>query len=201
MVVRRRLGVEGGLRHHPTWWLDGRPEPPSGGSPSSSRWIPTSRRPHLLVRGRRLRPRARRPPSNRESGRRRRPGTRTPGGRSAYPWGDQPPVAGPPREPRQPGRRSAAGRLISSRRLALRRGGMIGDVWEWTATEFAGYPGFTPIHTASTRSRSSVPGYRVLRGGSWASRPRVASHVPQLGPPPSAARSSPGWPRPGPLRR
>ncbi len=48
---------------------------------------------------------------------------------------------------------------------------MVGDVWEWTASEFTGYPGF---RTFPYREYSEVffdDGYKVLRGGSWASDP------------------------------
>lgn len=53
--------------------------------------------------------------------------------------------------------------------------GLIGDVWEWTASIFAGYPGFV---AEPYREYSEVffdDGYRVLRGGSWATRARVAT--------------------------
>jgi gamma-glutamyl hercynylcysteine S-oxide synthase len=44
----------------------------------------------------------------------------------------------------------------------------VGDVWEWTATDFAGYPGF---EASPYREYSEVffgPDYKVLRGASWA---------------------------------
>ncbi|MEA2298724.1 MAG: gamma-glutamyl hercynylcysteine S-oxide synthase, partial [Solirubrobacteraceae bacterium] len=46
--------------------------------------------------------------------------------------------------------------------------GMVGDVWEWTASEFRGYPGFV---AEPYREYSEVffgPEHRVLRGGSFA---------------------------------
>jgi iron(II)-dependent oxidoreductase len=52
--------------------------------------------------------------------------------------------------------------------------GMLGDAWEWTSSHFGGYPGF---HHGPYREYSEVffgESYRVLRGGSWATRPRVA---------------------------
>jgi iron(II)-dependent oxidoreductase len=53
--------------------------------------------------------------------------------------------------------------------------GMIGDVWEWTASRFAGYPGFV-AHPYREYSEVFFGGdYRVLRGGSWATQARVAT--------------------------
>lgn len=49
----------------------------------------------------------------------------------------------------------------------------VGHVWEWTASAFEGYPGF---EAHPYREYSEVffgEGYRVLRGGSWATSPRV----------------------------
>jgi iron(II)-dependent oxidoreductase len=53
--------------------------------------------------------------------------------------------------------------------------GMVGDVWEWTSSFFDGYPGFV---AEPYREYSEVffgHDYRVLRGGSWATRARVAT--------------------------
>jgi iron(II)-dependent oxidoreductase len=50
-----------------------------------------------------------------------------------------------------------------------------GEVWEWTASHFTGYPGFV---ARPYREYSEVffgDRYRVLRGGSCATHPRVAS--------------------------
>jgi iron(II)-dependent oxidoreductase len=51
--------------------------------------------------------------------------------------------------------------------------GMIGDVWEWTATAFDGYPGFEPYPYKEYSEVFFGGDYRVLRGGSWATRARV----------------------------
>jgi gamma-glutamyl hercynylcysteine S-oxide synthase len=52
---------------------------------------------------------------------------------------------------------------------------MIGDVWEWTASRFGGYRGFA-AHPYREYSEVFFGGdYRVLRGGSWATRARVAT--------------------------
>jgi iron(II)-dependent oxidoreductase len=51
----------------------------------------------------------------------------------------------------------------------------VGEVWEWTTSEFSGYPGF---RAHPYREYSEVffdRGYRVLRGGSWASSSRVVT--------------------------
>jgi iron(II)-dependent oxidoreductase len=53
--------------------------------------------------------------------------------------------------------------------------GMIGDVWEWTASEFSPYPGFTPYPYREYSEPFYDRGYRVLRGGSWATSARVAT--------------------------
>jgi gamma-glutamyl hercynylcysteine S-oxide synthase len=53
--------------------------------------------------------------------------------------------------------------------------GMVGDTWEWTASRFDGYPGFA-AHPYREYSEVFFGGdYRVLRGGSWATRARVAT--------------------------
>jgi iron(II)-dependent oxidoreductase len=53
--------------------------------------------------------------------------------------------------------------------------GMIGDVWEWTTSVFSGYPGFV---AEPYREYSEVffgHGFRVLRGGSWATQARTVT--------------------------
>jgi iron(II)-dependent oxidoreductase len=50
---------------------------------------------------------------------------------------------------------------------------MIGDVWEWTASEFDGYPGFRPHPYREYSEVFFGQGYKVLRGGSWATRART----------------------------
>lgn len=45
---------------------------------------------------------------------------------------------------------------------------MIGDVWEWTSSEFKPWPGFTPMLYADYSEPFFGGDYRVLRGGSWA---------------------------------
>ena len=49
--------------------------------------------------------------------------------------------------------------------------GMIGDVWEWTSSDFDGYPGFRAFPYAEYSEAFFGTEYKVLRGGSWATRP------------------------------
>ncbi|HEY8105712.1 MAG TPA: ergothioneine biosynthesis protein EgtB [Gemmatimonadales bacterium] len=49
--------------------------------------------------------------------------------------------------------------------------GMIGDVWEWTASDLGGYPGFEPFPYREYSEAFFGSEYKVLRGGSWATRP------------------------------
>jgi gamma-glutamyl hercynylcysteine S-oxide synthase len=51
----------------------------------------------------------------------------------------------------------------------------VGQVWEWTASTFGGYPGFRPYPYREYSEVFFGDGYRVLRGGSWATDPRVAT--------------------------
>jgi iron(II)-dependent oxidoreductase len=47
---------------------------------------------------------------------------------------------------------------------------MIGDVWEWTASDFAGYPGFSAFPYPEYSEVFFGDTYKVLRGGAWATR-------------------------------
>ena len=48
---------------------------------------------------------------------------------------------------------------------------MLGDVWEWTSSDFAPYPGFRPFPYREYSEVFFDSGYKVLRGGSWATSP------------------------------
>ena len=49
----------------------------------------------------------------------------------------------------------------------------MGQVWEWTASTFGGYPGFVAYPYREYSEVFFGEAYRVLRGGSWATSPRV----------------------------
>jgi iron(II)-dependent oxidoreductase len=53
--------------------------------------------------------------------------------------------------------------------------GAVGRVWEWTQTRFHAYPGFIAYPYREYSEVFFGDAYRVLRGGSWATSPRVAS--------------------------
>lgn len=93
-----------------------------------------------------------------------------------YPWGDDPPTRV---------RANLDQKLFSPAPVGSYPAGtsalgceqMLGDVWEWTSSDFQPYPGFR----AHPYPEYSVPffgtGFKVLRGGSWATRPRVARNT------------------------
>ncbi len=90
-----------------------------------------------------------------------------------FPWGDDPPDArranldvaacGPEPAATRPEGASPHGALA-----------MTGDVWEWTASEFRGYPGFAAFPYREYSEIFFNSGLRLLRGGSWATRPTTA---------------------------
>jgi len=92
------------------------------------------------------------------------------------PWGDDPPgperaalaYPGAPFRPAPVGTRGAGASATGVSDL-------IGNVWEWTATEFTGYPGFRAFPYREYSEVFFGRGYRVLRGGSWATHPHAIS--------------------------
>ena len=48
---------------------------------------------------------------------------------------------------------------------------MLGDVWEWTATDFGPHPGFVAFPYDEYSAVFHGDRYKVLRGGSWATHP------------------------------
>lgn len=49
--------------------------------------------------------------------------------------------------------------------------GMIGDIWEWTSSDFLPYPGYRMFPYPEYSEVFFGSEYKVLRGGSWATRP------------------------------
>jgi iron(II)-dependent oxidoreductase len=54
---------------------------------------------------------------------------------------------------------------------------MLGDVWEWTSSFFTPYPGFRAFPYRDYSEPFFGTGYRVLRGGSWATASVVARNT------------------------
>jgi iron(II)-dependent oxidoreductase len=50
----------------------------------------------------------------------------------------------------------------------------VGGVWEWTSSDFLAYPGFEAFPYDEYSKVFFGDGYKVLRGASWATHPRVA---------------------------
>jgi iron(II)-dependent oxidoreductase len=92
-----------------------------------------------------------------------------------YPWGDDPPVAGLHANLDQLGGGPAPAGAYPAGAAPSGCLGMLGDVWEWTASDFAGYPGFVAHPYPEYSEVFFGSEYKVLRGGSWATRSRVAS--------------------------
>lgn len=52
---------------------------------------------------------------------------------------------------------------------------MVGDVWEWTSSDFLPYPGFAPFAYEGYSAPFFGAASKVLRGGSWATRAGCAT--------------------------
>jgi iron(II)-dependent oxidoreductase len=80
-----------------------------------------------------------------------------------------------------PERANLDGRALGTARATLASAApsgalqLLGDLWEWTASSFEAYPGFRPDPYPEYSEVFFGGPYRVLRGGSWATRRRVAT--------------------------
>jgi iron(II)-dependent oxidoreductase len=92
-----------------------------------------------------------------------------------YPWGDDSPVVGVHANLDQLGGRPAPAGAYPAGASPYGCLGMLGDVWEWTGSDFVGYPGFVADPYPEYSEVFFGSEYKVLRGGSWATRARVAS--------------------------
>jgi gamma-glutamyl hercynylcysteine S-oxide synthase len=90
--------------------------------------------------------------------------------RRAWPWGSSPPAAdlanlgGHGLRPAPVGAYPAGASAYGAEQ-------MIGDVWEWTSSDFTPWPGFVPMIYRRYSEPFFGGDYKVLRGGSWAVAP------------------------------
>jgi iron(II)-dependent oxidoreductase len=92
------------------------------------------------------------------------------GTKRAFPWGSEPPS----NNLANVDQLSFGTVAIGSYRKNLSPvgcSGMIGDVWEWTSSDFQPYPGFESFPYREYSEAFFGSEYKVLRGGSWATRP------------------------------
>ena len=95
------------------------------------------------------------------------PATRS---RRAWPWGSSPPgpdlanLGGLGLRPAPVGAYPAGASAYGAEQ-------MIGDVWEWTSSDFIPWPGFVPMIYRRYSEPFFGGDYKVLRGGSWAVAP------------------------------
>jgi iron(II)-dependent oxidoreductase len=87
-----------------------------------------------------------------------------------YPWGDAAPTA----ELANLGQRHLQPAPVGSYPRGASAYGvqqLIGDIWEWTASDFTAYPGFVAYPYREYSEVFYGTEYKVLRGGSWATDP------------------------------
>jgi len=87
-----------------------------------------------------------------------------------YPWGDAPPTDDHANLDQRSFGPAAIGAFPRGRSF-FGCHQMIGDVWEWTASDFAPYRGFSAFPYREYSEVHFGRGYKVLRGGSWATAP------------------------------
>jgi len=97
------------------------------------------------------------------------------GAARSFPWGEEPMLAGVHANVDQLGCGPAPAGAFAAGASPYGCLGMIGDVWEWTASDFSGYPGFAAYPYKEYSEVFFGDRYKVLRGGSWATRTRVAT--------------------------
>jgi iron(II)-dependent oxidoreductase len=92
------------------------------------------------------------------------------GGGRTYPWGEMPPDRGLANLDQLAFGTAPVGSHPANV-SPLGCSGMIGDVWEWTSSDFGPWPGFESFPYREYSEAFFGSEYKVLRGGSWATRP------------------------------
>ncbi|MEY2476963.1 MAG: gamma-glutamyl hercynylcysteine S-oxide synthase [Actinomycetota bacterium] len=94
------------------------------------------------------------------------------GRKCRWPWGDEPPDGSHANLGQRHDRPAAVGSYpAGASPLGVHQ--LIGDVWEWTSSNFAPYPGFRSFPYREYSEVFFGPEYKVLRGGSWATAPEA----------------------------
>jgi gamma-glutamyl hercynylcysteine S-oxide synthase len=89
-----------------------------------------------------------------------------------FPWGDAPPTSSAANlDARSGGPVDVAAFPAGDSPFGCRQ--MIGNVWEWTASDFAPYPGFVIDPYEEYSAPWFAAPHKVLRGGCWATRGRL----------------------------
>lgn len=87
-----------------------------------------------------------------------------------FPWGDEPPTTAHANL----GQRHRGPAVVGAYPAGASPAGcvqLLGDVWEWTASDFTPHPGFAPFPYREYSEVFWGTEYKVLRGGSWATDP------------------------------
>ncbi|MBB3190556.1 selenoneine synthase SenA [Halomonas cerina] len=93
-------------------------------------------------------------------------------GKRRYPWGEAPPDGRYANlDAWQLGRLDVAALPEGDSAFGCRQ--MLGNIWEWTASPFGPFPGFTPDLYRDYSAPWFAEGRRVLRGGAWGTRSRL----------------------------
>lgn len=93
-------------------------------------------------------------------------------GKRRYPWGEAPPSGNRANlDGDRLGRLDVAALAEGDSAFGCRQ--MLGNVWEWTATAFAPFPGFEADLYRDYSAPWFAEGRHVLRGGAWATRSRL----------------------------
>jgi iron(II)-dependent oxidoreductase len=91
-------------------------------------------------------------------------------GKRRYPWGDDEPDASRANlGQRHDGPTAAGAHPAGANPRGVHQ--LVGDVWEWTSSDFLPYPGFTAFPYREYSEVFFGSEYKVLRGGSWAAHP------------------------------
>jgi gamma-glutamyl hercynylcysteine S-oxide synthase len=94
-------------------------------------------------------------------------------GKQRYPWGEDAPGPEHANLGQRRFRPAAAGSFTEGESPSGCRQ-LLGEVWEWTSSDFLPYPGFEAFPYREYSEVFFGSEYKVLRGGSWATHPLVA---------------------------